>query len=131
MADVVTNQYSVENSMDDIKRQGKDVHNDNPAEELNYHGVVNDTDKNPLQGKNYGYPGCVSAWDPSVLSNPDLKVGSQFVPNLAAGATIATADAECATFEAPRLVFPAHTAPLDIKFKADGSAAFVSFHGSW
>lgn len=117
--------------MDEITRQGQDVHNDNPAEEMNYHGVVNDTDANPLQGMNYGYPGCVAAWEPSVLSNANLQVGSQFVPNLPAGEDIATADAGCDEFEAPRLVFPSHTAPLDIKFKEDGSAAFISFHGSW
>lgn len=33
--------------------------------------------------------------------------------------------------EEPRLTFPAHTAPLDVKFLNDGSAAFISFHGSW
>lgn len=39
--------------------------------------------------------------------------------------------ASCAVKTAPRLVFPAHTAPLDIKFKKDGSLAYVTFHGSW
>ncbi len=33
--------------------------------------------------------------------------------------------------QGPRLVFPSHTAPLEVKFKGDGSAAFVAFHGSW
>lgn len=117
--------------MDDIKREGRDVHNDNPADKLNYLGIVNDTDANPLQGRNYGYPACVAAWDPSVLSNTNLKVGSQFVPNLPVGADLETADEGCSRFEPPRLVFPAHAAPLDIKFKEDGSAAFISFHGSW
>jgi len=32
---------------------------------------------------------------------------------------------------APRLTFPAHWAPLDIKFNADGSSAFITSHGSW
>ncbi|KAK0743383.1 hypothetical protein B0T18DRAFT_430670 [Schizothecium vesticola] len=40
-------------------------------------------------------------------------------------------DALCATTTPPRLVFHAHTAPLDIKFDAAGAAAYVAFHGSW
>lgn len=32
---------------------------------------------------------------------------------------------------APRLVFESHMAPLDIKFNANGSEAWVTFHGSW
>lgn len=115
--------------MDDIKRQGVDVHMDNPAEEMNYHGVLNAT--NPLQGANYGYPSCVAAWNASTLGNPNLKMGQQFVPNTAQGVDVAATDSGCGKFQAPRVVFPSHTAPLDIKFTKDGSSAFVSFHGSW
>lgn len=115
--------------MDDVKRQNRDVHNENPAEELNYHGQLNDT-ANPYQGKSYGYPTCVAAWKPSDLGNTALKVGDHFIPNLASGQDAATADAACAQFQTPRLSFPAHTAPLDIKFSKIGTA-YVSFHGSW
>ncbi len=116
--------------MDDIKRQDKDVHNDNPAEKLNYHGVLNDT-KNSLLGAHYGYPTCVAVWNPDTLYNPSLKVGSQFVANLSAEAAIDSSDAACDKYVKPRLVFAPHTAPIDIKFKSDGRAAYITFHGSW
>lgn len=122
--------WSVENSMDQVTRQGRDIHNNNPAEELNYHGKLNETG-NTLQGANYGYPGCVAAWTPADLSNTALTVGTQFVPNLASGQNAATADSGCAKFTAPRLSLPAHTAPLDIKFNNNATAAYVTLHGSW
>ena len=31
----------------------------------------------------------------------------------------------------PTLCFAAHTAPLDIKFNANSTAAYIAFHGSW
>ncbi|KAF4619014.1 hypothetical protein G7Y89_g14831 [Cudoniella acicularis] len=117
--------WSVENSADDIKKGGKDVHTNNPAEELNYHGLVNDT-KSPEWGANYGYPSCFGVWESSSLGG--LKVGQQTSIDASVGAST---DADCAKKYAPKLVFPAHTAPLDIKFKKDGSAAFITFHGSW
>ena len=61
--------WSVENSVDEIVRQGKNIHQDNPGEELNFHGYLNGTvDK--VQGSNYGYPYCFSAWAPEVVSSP-------------------------------------------------------------
>jgi glucose/arabinose dehydrogenase len=118
--------------MDGVQRQGVDVHNDNPAEELNYHGVLDDiTDTNPLEGANYGYPSCLAVWNSSTLRNENLTVGSQFYANIPEGQDIVAADATCANFTLPQVVFPAHNAPLDIKFNANGSSAFISFHGSW
>ena len=70
-------QWSVENSADDIKRNNQDIHNDNPAEELNYHGVLNSTD-NPLKNANYGYPVCFSAWNTNIPQGNGITVGSQF-----------------------------------------------------
>ncbi|OTA56664.1 soluble quino protein glucose dehydrogenase [Hypoxylon sp. EC38] len=131
--------YSVENSADDIKRSGVDIHNDNPAEEMNYHGVIKDSD-NSLKGKNYGYPACFAAWQTTnIPSNAGITIGSQFggiegtpFEEVTARDTIEDVDDFCRTErQGPRLVFPAHTAPLDIKFKEDGSAAYVAFHGSW
>lgn len=116
--------YSVENSVDDFTRDGVDVHQNNPGEEMNFHGTLADnTDKS--QGSNYGYPECLAAWDPSALpENGNLVVGSQFATN-------ATSDYICAGRTAPRLTFQAHMAPLDIKFNSSGDQAWVTFHGSW
>ncbi|KAJ4353314.1 uncharacterized protein N0V89_005041 [Didymosphaeria variabile] len=116
--------FSVNNGMDDMTVNGKDVHNTNPCEELNYHGRINDT-SSPERGKSYGYPTCHSIYDPSVLPSPfntQLKVGDT-VTNGASSSTC--------TRVAPKLCFPAHTAPLDLKFNSGGSAAYVTFHGSW
>jgi hypothetical protein len=117
-------QWSVENSADDIKKGGKDVHTNNPAEELNFHGLFNDP-SNPLIGANFGYPACFSTWDPTTLGN---TVGTQTTIDASVGNP---SQAECAKRIAPKLVFLAHTAPVDIKFKKDGSAAYITFHGSW
>ncbi|KAL5425871.1 hypothetical protein PMIN04_002292 [Paraphaeosphaeria minitans] len=116
--------FSVNNGMDDMTVNGKDVHNTNPCEELNYHGRINDTSSAEL-GKSYGYPTCHSIYDPSVLPSPfntQFKVGDTI--------TNGASSAAC-TRVAPKLCFPAHTAPLDLKFNAAGSAAYVAFHGSW
>ncbi|KAI1483167.1 soluble quino protein glucose dehydrogenase [Daldinia eschscholtzii] len=131
--------WSVENSADDIHRADVDLHNDNPAEELNYHGIVTDAE-NPLKGRNYGYPTCFSAWvTTNIPSNSGITVGSQFggivgtpFEQVTERTSLEEVDEFCRTErQGPSLVFPAHTAPLDIKFKEDGSAAYVAFHGSW
>ncbi len=118
--------------MDNVHQQGFDIHNNNPAEEVNYHGVLGELSLNPLQQANYGYPFCVAAWDPSTLRDPQAAIGSQFYANIPDGYDIEATDRLCGDyFQAPRVVLPAHTAPLDIKFTADGGSAFVSLHGSW
>lgn len=132
--------------MDDMKRNNVDIHTDNPCgtspslfmnlarvsllctEELNYHGALNDTSSKE-RGANYGYPDCFAAWDPSIIpNNQNIKVGTQFLIGTASGSL---SDATCAQRYPPKLCFPAHTAPLGVKFKADGSAAYITFHGSW
>ncbi|KAL8694336.1 MAG: hypothetical protein Q9218_000973 [Villophora microphyllina] len=120
--------YSVENSVDEIEREGKDVHQDNPGEEMNYHGYLNGTQYAP-QGSNYGYPYCFSAWVPEVLpQNNNIKVGTQF----AMGDQNNTInDTFCAGRTPPRLTFQAHMAPLDIEFNNSAQEAWVTFHGSW
>lgn len=129
----------MENSADEIHRNGVDLHNENPAEEMNYHGVAGD-ESNELAGANYGYPVCFAAWETEgIPEGGEITVGSQFggidgtpYEEVASGGTLAEVDNFCRTErQGPRLVFPSHTAPLDVKFKADGSAAFVAFHGSW
>ncbi|RPA85820.1 soluble quino protein glucose dehydrogenase [Ascobolus immersus RN42] len=136
--------WSVENSVDDLMRNGKDVHDENPAEELNYHGKIA-SNTNAQKGKNFGFPNCYTAWDvEEIPDNGKLKTGSQF----AADTNKTFTDDTCNdNYEPPRLALEAHTAPLDIKFykpsdckkaeEAGGlgctveNAAFVAFHGSW
>ncbi|KAF9881822.1 hypothetical protein CkaCkLH20_00968 [Colletotrichum karsti] len=118
--------WTVENSLDNMARDGVDVHNDNPGEELNYHGIINST-SNELKGANYGYPHCFAVWDNSTI--PNFNVGSQVIQGSASGEIT---DEYCQTTPVPpRLTFQAHLAPLDIKFAPDGGAAYISFHGSW
>jgi glucose/arabinose dehydrogenase len=118
--------WSVENSADDIERMGTDIHLENPAEELNFLGYLNGSTED--QGGNYGYPNCFAVWNTTGFpSVGDLKVGDQFAlsPNASLNDTTCNDN-----YVAPRLVFLAHTAPLDIKFTPDGSLAYVTFHGS-
>lgn len=119
--------WSVENSVDQLMRNNRDIHQNNPGEELNFHGYLNGSTES--QGGNYGYPDCFALW--STSSFPELgqlRTGDQF----SVLQTDELNDRACATkYIAPRLTFEAHTAPLDIKFNSDGSMAFVTFHGSW
>lgn len=122
--------WSVENSVDELHRKGQDIHQDNPGEELNYHGTLANPDDQTTQGGNYGYPVCYAIW--STKNFPDLgtlTTAAQFPDDDAPGNVT---DAACNTdYVAPRLAFQAHMAPLDIKFDADAANAYVSFHGSW
>ncbi|OCK80256.1 soluble quino protein glucose dehydrogenase [Lepidopterella palustris CBS 459.81] len=121
--------YSVENSVDEMMREGQNIHEDNPGEEMNFHGYLNGT-KYVQQGGNYGYPSCFAAWDVGTIpDNTGLQVGTQF----AIGDQNTTInDTFCQTDRvAPRLTFQAHMAPLDIKFNDNGSVAWITFHGSW
>lgn len=121
--------WSVENSIDEITRNGEDIHQDNPGEELNYHGRLNDSSTTKDQGGNYGFPRCYAIWNTTSFPNlGSLKTADQF-PGPDDAKTLS--DDQCnKDYVAPRLAFQAHTAPLDIKFSRDGSNAFLSFHGS-
>ena len=70
--------HTVENSVDEMYRNGKDIHQTNPAEELNFLGYLDGT-ASPNQGRNFGYPQCYTAWDTSVIPDYDGKVGEQFL----------------------------------------------------
>lgn len=120
--------YTVENSVDQLNRSGTDIHQNNPGEELNFLGYLNGTEY-AEQGANFGYPECYAAWNVSEIpDNAGLQVGSQF----AIGDQNATVnDTVCAQRAAPRLTFQAHMAPLDILFNNNGTAAWITFHGSW
>ncbi|KAF2424223.1 soluble quino protein glucose dehydrogenase [Tothia fuscella] len=121
--------FSVENSVDEMERQGKDIHESNPGEEMNFHGYLNGT-RYAGQGQNYGYPTCYAAWNVSdIPENQSLKPGVQFaIGNLNGTAS----DSACQNDHvAPVLAFPSHWAPLDLKFNAEGTTAWVTSHGSW
>ncbi|EUC41416.1 hypothetical protein COCMIDRAFT_29812 [Bipolaris oryzae ATCC 44560] len=120
--------YSVENSVDNIMRSGQLIKENNPGEEMNFHGSLNETASN-VQDVNYGYPSCFTAWNTSEIPDFNGEVGQQF----AIGNQNATVnDTFCQDDRiAPRLAFQAHMAPLDIKFNPNGTAAWVTMHGSW
>ena len=121
--------YSVENSVDQMMRNNDDIHENNPGEELNFHGYLNGTEY-AAQGQNYGYPWCYAAWNVSEIpNNSNLTVGGQFAIDAVNGQ--GRDDAYCSEQVPPRLTFQAHMAPLDIKFNNSGDDGWVSFHGSW
>ncbi|KAK6380133.1 hypothetical protein LTS17_005322 [Exophiala oligosperma] len=124
--------YTVENSADQLTRMGVDIHEDNPAEELNFLGYLNGREY-AAQGGNFGYPWCFSAWGVGDLpDNGNLTVGSQYAVDASPDSNNQNkTDAYCAQQEPARLVFQAHMAPLDIKFNNSGTEAWVTFHGSW
>ncbi|KAL8719453.1 MAG: hypothetical protein Q9225_003542 [Loekoesia sp. 1 TL-2023] len=127
--------YSVDMGMDMATRDGKDIHQNNPGDEMNYHGIIGKA--NDLnQGLNHGYPYCHAAWDVDAIPNKgDLVVGNQFLVgdvNNTFTPNDTLNDAVCAKERAaPVITFPAHNAPIDLKFTADGTEAYISFHGSW
>lgn len=123
--------YGVENSADDVERDGVNIHNTNPAEEMNFLGYLDGTPSSN-QGRNFGYPQCLTAWDTDTIKGFKGKSGDQFAigdfnKNSSSG------DAMCneAHMQRPRLHFHPHMAPLDLLFNDDGSAGWVTFHGSW
>ncbi|KAK4179405.1 hypothetical protein QBC36DRAFT_75854 [Triangularia setosa] len=118
--------FSVENNIDQTERLGIDIHNENPGEELNFHGFLNGS---LLENRHHGYPHCFPLFNntdfPEIGS---LSTGDQF----SLERTAELSDEVCARdYVAPRLTFKAHMAPLDVKFNKEGTRAYVSFHGSW
>ena len=124
--------WGVENSADQVIRYDVDVHATNPGEELNFLGYLNGTNSQN-QGSNFGYPWCLSTWDPMVLpQNENLGVGTQFAIDSTTDLDNQNkTDAFCADQTQSRLVFESHMAPLDIKFNDTGRQAWITFHGSW
>ncbi|GAB1528256.1 hypothetical protein RhiTH_011448 [Rhizoctonia solani] len=144
--------WEIENSSDNLRWRGVNIHTDNPSEELNRISL-RDPENIPIESKFYGYPSCYTAWNSSSVprneSQPvfDLPTGAQFSRR-----PVGTQpdDAWCQNpnnNKPPRLSFQAHSAPLDLVFydnskcvprdnnvgisrKWDGDA-FTSFRGSW
>lgn len=126
-----------------------DIHQTNPGDEMNYHGILSSIDDED-RGGNYGYPYCNAAWDTDIPDAPEgLVVGKQF--SMFNNST--SNDSSCDNdFTRPRQTFrkypgPAflgheggttsltsgkepHQAPLGMVFSPDGATAYVSFHGS-
>ena len=124
--------WGVENSADQITRNGVDVSHDNPGEELNFFGYLNGT-AYENQGGNFGYPYCLAVWSPAELpNNNSLAIGDQFAFDAVSALNNENrTDTQCADTVGPRLTFQAHMAPLDIKFNNSATEAWVTFHGSW
>lgn len=122
--------WSTENNADNIERDGFEIHENNPAEELNFHGKLSDDTSNALLGKNYGYPLCYGAWDvDEIPSAGNLQTGDQFA---IAAENATKQDGFCnEAREKPKLVFQPHTSPIDIKFDTKGENLYVSLRGSW
>ena len=92
--------FTVENSADQIQRNGVDIHQDDPGEEMNFHGDLGSNDQ--LHGTNYGYPDCFALWGENIPDQGSLKVGDQFVFNPSSTLN----DTTCAkSYTAPRLTF--------------------------
>ncbi|CRK30530.1 hypothetical protein BN1723_014385 [Verticillium longisporum] len=118
--------WSVENSVDNLERDGVGIHPSNPGEELYFHGFLNGSTYS--QEANYGYPIYLALWSTDGFPRlGNMSTGDQFE----ASNDRADDTSGCSTqYTAPRLTFQAHSAPLDIVFTPDGSEAFVTFHGS-
>jgi glucose/arabinose dehydrogenase len=128
--------WGVENGADNLNRPdlGGDIHNGNPAEDLNRF------DRAP--GTHYGYPYCFATYN-----LPGYSAGTQFAWPSFMNDGVHT-DAWCRNLnnnQPPVMAMPAHNAPLGIQFyrgqgcgvsigalpcNATGDA-FVAFHGSW
>ncbi|KAF9880278.1 hypothetical protein CkaCkLH20_02232 [Colletotrichum karsti] len=119
--------WGVENSGDDFTRtvngRSYDIHNDNPAEELNFLGDPSKPNENW-----YGYPTCFTVWEPSVITDKSFAVGQQFV--VAPNSTFN--DDTCAQRSvSPRLSLQAHSAPIASVFDQNFQNLYVTLHGSW
>ena len=109
--------WSVENSIDQLQRNGVDIHENNPGEELNFLGYLNGTEEQ-TQGTNFGYPYCLTAWNPSELPDSGkISVGTPF-------ASASSNDSLCANTTAPRLTFQAHTVRLKLSISSQDTYAF-------
>ncbi|KAM3421495.1 hypothetical protein BST61_g1887 [Cercospora zeina] len=120
--------FSNENSVDELERDGVNIAEENPAEELNFHGYLNGTETSNLGGY-YGYPDCYPAWDPDTVPDADgLQTGQQFAANFNDTVT----DDWCRENSIPpALSFTAHMAPMDLAFNNEATTLYITFRGSW
>jgi glucose/arabinose dehydrogenase len=79
-----------------------------------------------VQGSDFGWPYCYYDFTTKTMTlNPEYGGDGKAV-------------GRCNTFTAPVAAFPAHWAPLDVKFYTGSqfpakyrNGAFIAFHGSW
>ncbi|TFK28282.1 hypothetical protein FA15DRAFT_753613 [Coprinopsis marcescibilis] len=118
------NFYSIENSLDDARRLGRDIHNNNPAEKVYFLGDP----ANP-RGIFGGYPECYTVWEPRDFTDSTKRAGDWFTQNNSGQYN----DAWCETNAVkPIVILPPHMAPLDFKFGlGNDTNMYVGFHGSW
>jgi glucose/arabinose dehydrogenase len=119
--------WGVENSADDFARVidgvSTDIHEENPADELNYLG-----DPSAQNDNWYGYPTCFSVWGGDLFPDGNPTTGSSFIPE----PNSTWSDATCQEkVTGPRLSIKAHSAPIDAKFDPDNANLYVTLHGSW
>ncbi|KAL1920019.1 uncharacterized protein VTP21DRAFT_1165 [Calcarisporiella thermophila] len=130
--------WGIENGSDELARPdlGGDIHNDNPAEELN-------SLEDP--GAFYGYPYCWSEYDLTRFNTGKGKSTQWAWPEFMEDGIHTDSWCQNTTNNRlPALSMQAHVAPLDIVFYrgegCDGARAFscslkgdafVTFHGSW
>ncbi|EUC30277.1 iron reductase domain protein [Bipolaris zeicola 26-R-13] len=115
--------WGVENSGDDFKRNGKDIHNDNPGEKIHYMGDVS-LPNNAW----YGYPSCFTVWKPSDFTDKAFKVGDWFTQSPSSTLNDDTCVQKATP---PKLTLQPHSAPIDCKFDANSTTMYVTYHGSW
>lgn len=124
----------VVNGMDDLQWSGLDVSMDNPGEQV----VVIEP------GRRYGYPYCFTAQRISmngIVVPPGTQLHAEGTTEDGFFFTNPHDDAWCAQNSDPPLTFlQAHSAPLDITFMTQPTAAlpeelvggaFIALHGSW
>ena len=135
--------WGVENGADNLWRDdlGGDIHNDNPAEELNRF-------REGDAGKHWGYPYCWTQFSSDLNGEPRGTVWAW--PSFLEDGTVT--DQQCRDNYVPPIIsMQAHSAPLGIVFykwkprdelpeicanvdpfpqRMDGYA-FIAFHGSW
>jgi glucose/arabinose dehydrogenase len=136
--------WGVENSADNLFRDdlGGDVHNDNPAEELNRF-------REAKRGQHWGYPYCWSEYCLPVARGGSGKKGAGTVWAWPSFMNATLTDAWCRTKTNKSVMsMPSHSAPLGITFyswkdmsQEEGCSggfpqsmdryAFIAFHGSW
>lgn len=122
---------TVDIQLDNMHRHNRDIHQTNPGDELNFHGRPSDHHSR-VYGRNFGYPACVAIFDASVVEGypGGAKTGMQMTGDHMRGMNFTDEYCQSHTV-APVITLDAHLAPLDIDFLDDGSAAFISMHGSW
>lgn len=99
--------FSVENSADYVSRLNQDIHQDDPGEEMNFHGFLNGSSSD-LLGANYGYPDCFALWGSNIPSQGGMVVGSQFALN----PNTVLNDTTCSkNYISPRLTFQESNPP--------------------